>query len=107
MAKKKPSGASVRESMLRKLEKQYDQLAGALHCANAQDGAIREQAIREHDKVQVQLARIAPQLRSQLPEPDRELAQEYSRLLKLRAELQESIWKVHTPAHKVGPTPPL
>ena len=46
MAKKPKAGAAVSEATLAKLEKQYDQLAGLLHCSNAQDEAIkRTQAI--------------------------------------------------------------
>lgn len=110
MAKKKrkpPSGAGVSEAALAKLEKHYDQVAGLLHCSNAQDQEIRKQAMHQHDQVNTQIARLAAQLRGQLPEPDKELAEEYGRLLQLRSQLQGVIHKVHTPVSQRGPTPPL
>jgi hypothetical protein len=105
--KKRAAGSGASEGQLKRLEKQYDQLAGLLHCSNQQDEAIRKQAIAEHDRIQAQIARLQPKLRAALPEPDQQDAEEYGRLLKRRAELSATIMKIRTPATERGHKAPL
>jgi len=111
-AKKKPKGRAasangVSEAMLAKLEKQYDQVAGMLHVSNAADDKIRQHAIRKHDQVNTELARLGAKLRSELPEPDKADAERYGQLLIERSHLQGVIHKARRPITEQGVKPPL
>lgn len=82
------AGGDGAERHLQRLERQHTKLAALLHATDQQDQHIRQVAIKAHDQVNAQIAKLQKEIRAAKGHPDPELARTYGDLLKKRKQLQ-------------------